>query len=131
MTSPKIINTSSVRIECHPDGFIRAMPEPSEHTLTEARATLAVYRQHAEEIGHKVRLLVDMRRVAGLSREARLLYQSEETAAISTGAALLIDSGISKVIGNFVIGLNKGPVEARLFTSEDEAKAWLDTLEVE
>ncbi len=117
--------------EDHPDGLIRAITKPIEHTLTEARETMDVYRQHTEAIGHKVRLLVDMRQLTTMSREARLLYQGEEAGAIMMGSALLIDSGISKVIGNFVMGLNKGPVRARLFTSEDQALAWLDSLRVE
>ena len=47
----------------------------------------------------------------------------------ASAAAFVIDGGISRVIGNFAISLNRGPIPLRLFTDEQEAHAWLDAIE--
>ena len=39
--------------------------------------------------------------------------------------ALVIDSGPSRVMGNFFLGLNKPRFPTKLFTSEAKAEAWL------
>ena len=41
--------------------------------------------------------------------------------------ALLVGSPLSRVIGNFFVGLNRSTFPLRLFTSEEEAIAWLRT----
>jgi len=60
-----------------------------------------------------------------MDREARRYFAGEETAKVESAAALLIESPLSKAIGNFFMGLNKPIVPTRLFTSEAEALAWL------
>jgi hypothetical protein len=42
--------------------------------------------------------------------------------------AIIIQSPLSRVIGNFFMGLNKPRVPARLFKSEKEAVKWLKEL---
>ncbi len=75
--------------------------------------------------GQRRPALVDMRGLIAMDREARLYFAGEETAKVESAAALLIDSPLSKAIGNFFMGLNKPIFPTRLFTSEAEALAWL------
>jgi hypothetical protein len=42
--------------------------------------------------------------------------------------ALVVDSGISKVLGNFFLSLNRPRFEMRLVRSSDEGVKWLQTL---
>ena len=71
------------------------------------------------------RVLIDMRQTVQITREARNHYAGERTASIQRATALLIDSPLSATIANFFMGLNKPLSPTRMFTSEDEAIAWL------
>jgi hypothetical protein len=66
--------------------------------------------------------------LVAMDREARLFFAGEETAKVESAAALIIDSLLSRAIGNFFMGLNKPIIPTRLFTSEAEALAWLKGL---
>ena len=67
----------------------------------------------------------DIRGVNSVSREARLFTASADASKVSKAAALLIGSPVSRVIGNFFLGINRPPYPTRLFTSEAEAIKWL------
>jgi hypothetical protein len=75
--------------------------------------------------GKKLPLLVDSRNIKSMEREARVYYAGEEGRKSVSACALLIGSPVSRVIGNFFMGLNKPLVPTRLFTSETEAIEWL------
>ena len=70
-------------------------------------------------------LLVDIRFMKSISVEAREYYSGEEAAKNHTACAILIDNWVSKIIGNFFMGLNKPGVPTRLFTNIDKAVDWL------
>ena len=70
--------------------------------------------------------LIRINRVAGVTREARLYFsESEDNQAVVSRVALLIDSPLSRLIGNFFIGINRAPFPTKLFTRLNEAEAWL------
>ena len=75
--------------------------------------------------GHPLPFLMDIRKARGISREARYMFASAEAAQIFARTALLIGSPLSRVLGNFFLGLNKPQMPTRLFTDEAEALAWL------
>jgi len=80
----------------------------------------------AKVIGNgKAPVFVDIRQSEGASKEARKYFTSNEVAEIQSAVAMLVDSGFSKLIGNFFIGLNKPIFPLKLFTSKDEAVYWL------
>ena len=124
-----VVDLPATTVEVLDDRFVRAVGKGQAQELADARAVVDVVKAIHASWGRKVRLLVDMRQVKALSRDARLLYQSEEYAAALVGCALRVDSGISRVIGNFAVGLNKGYVNVRLFTDECEARVWLKSLD--
>ncbi len=75
----------------------------------------------------KTRVLIDMSAVTEISKEARDYFANERTASIQRATALLIGSPISRVIGNFFMGLNKPISPTRLFTDPQNAIKWLQT----
>ena len=75
----------------------------------------------------KTRVLIDMTRVTEISKEARDYFANERTASIQRATALLTDSPVSRVIGNFFMGLNKPISPTRLFTDPHKASQWLHT----
>ena len=72
-------------------------------------------------------MLIDMRLIKSISREARVYYANERTASIQRATALLINSPVSRVIANFFMGLNRPLSPTRMFTDEAEAIRWLQT----
>ena len=75
----------------------------------------------------KTRVLIDMTAVTEISKEARDYFANERTASIQRATALLIGSPVSRVIGNFFMGLNKPASPTRLFTDPHKAIQWLHT----
>ncbi len=76
------------------------------------------------DLGHgAVPVLVEMRYVSKVDRPAREHFSGGDGKA--TAVALLVGSAVSKVVANFIIGLQRMPVPTRMFTDEMAALAWL------
>ena len=75
----------------------------------------------------QIRVLIDMTAITQISKEARDYFANERTASIQRATALLIGSPVSRVIGNFFMGLNKPISPTRLFTDPQKAIQWLHT----
>jgi hypothetical protein len=70
-----------------------------------------------------VPVLVDMRYVSKVDRAAREHFSGPDAQA--TAVALLVASAVSRVVANFIIGLQRMPVPTRMFTDESAAVNWL------
>jgi len=71
--------------------------------------------------------LVDLRNINSINRPARLYLGETEAAENVNATALYINSPVAKIIGNFMIGLNKTLYPTSLFVSEEKALEWLKT----
>ena len=70
--------------------------------------------------------LVLMGETRGIERDARTYFaHHDDNARVTTLAALVIGSPVSRVIGNFFIGLSKPKFPTRLFNDVEEAETWL------
>jgi len=67
-------------------------------------------------------VLVDIRQTASINRPARELFKDSKT---HSGCALLAGSAATRMMANFFLTLNRGPIPIRMFTSEAEAVDWL------
>ena len=106
-------------------GFVRATIEKGAvMTLEDAREALAATEQVAN--GKRRPVLVDLRGIKAQTREARQYFVSEEAARVSAAVALLVGSPVSRVVGNFFLRLNVQRTPTELFTSEEDAIAWLE-----
>lgn len=76
-------------------------------------------------VNHPVPVLVHMKDIRRVSRDARALFASEKYTQLAAQSALLVSSPVNRVIGNFFIGLNKPFYPLRLFEDESAALAWL------
>lgn len=87
---------------------------------------------HTEILGQELEeylplnILADIRKVKGTSKEVRD-YGGKNEAVLQKmkKLAILLNSGLSKVIGNIFLKFNKPSYETRLFTDEAKAKEWL------
>jgi len=117
--------TRTARVWLRDDGLIQAVvfPNPQPHGLEAAQENMAAIAEFAVE--KKRPVLIDMRAIAGIEREARLYYADGGGRRVATAAALLIGSPVSRVIANFLIRLNRPPLPIQLFASEEAAVTWL------
>jgi len=121
--SPRVIVTRTERIWLE-DGVLRCVVLPTaSHTLADALENTRAVAELAE--GRRVGMLLDTRASRGLDRDARLHYVRPEAADLVAALAMLIDSQIGRVLGNFFMRVNRPPFPLRLFTAEAEALAWL------
>jgi len=75
----------------------------------------------------QTRVLIDMTQVTEIAKSARDYFANERTASIQRATALLTKSPVSRVIGNFFMGLNKPICPTRMFTDPQKALEWLQT----
>ena len=98
------------------------------HSEEKAKENIDAYERVRDRLGkEKTRVLVDMREIKGVSRDAREYYANERTASIQRATALVIKSPLSRVIANFFMGLNRPLTPTRMFTDVDEAIEWLQS----
>jgi hypothetical protein len=106
------------------DGIARAVaPAGAEDTLEKAKASLEEIRKVCG--GKRRPIVVDIRWIKSATLEARKFWGSEALAEVVAATALLVSTPVSRVLGNFYIGLNRMHVPTRMFTDEAEALEWL------
>ena len=72
------------------------------------------------------RLLIDIRPIRSITRGARELFSSDAVSEMGViGLALIINSSVSRMIGNVYFHWNKTPHPTKLFNDPDKARAWL------
>ena len=121
----EVIETEVAKVWLGEDGIIRIVNLPGVEVTLE---NITEINRHLKKLskGKKVPVFNDIRGVKSITREARLFASGEKSAQVSSAAALLIGSPLSKVIGNFFMGINKPPYPTKLFTSEKKALEWLE-----
>ena len=122
MQAAEVTRTAKIWLDA--DGIMRISTFPSlEDTMDDARQNIAACTKVAA--GKRRPLLVDMRSLKAQSREVRAYYTGPETMKLNLAVAILVDSPMSRVIGNFFLGFNKMDLPTQLFRSDDEALTWL------
>jgi len=107
------------------DGILRVqLRERVHYTLVDAKETVAAQRALVGP-DDKATVLVDMRGINASDADARKHFATPEVERGNAAVALVVDSPVSKVIGNFFIGLDKPACPTKLFTSEPDAIDWL------
>jgi hypothetical protein len=89
--------------------------------IEEAQAVDAEIRGHAR--GRPVRSLVDLRYVDTIDRPAREFFM--DSSPHYRAVALVAGSASTRMLANFFLGLKRGPIPVRMFTSEADALEWL------
>jgi hypothetical protein len=69
-------------------------------------------------------VFIDMKGIRSVTKEARD-YLADEGSRLIKGGALLVDSALTKMLGNIFLQINKPQVPLKLFTDKDEAREWL------
>jgi hypothetical protein len=118
------ITTRVSKVWLGEDGIARVIHVPgAEVTLEAAKETMAAYLKIYK--GKRRPLFVDTKTMRSLAREARQFYAGEEAAKVANAVALIVATPVSRVLGNFYLGISKPHLPSRLFSSEEEALNWL------
>ena len=106
------------------DGILVYQPRPGADVSYDfAAQVLELGLQLAE--GRTRPTLVLMQDVARIDREARAFFASEAYLRLVYRTALVVSSPVSRVIGNFLVGLNRVKFPCRVFDDQERAVAWL------
>jgi len=79
--------------------------------------------QMRQEFGEGLWLLSDLRQMKKTNQEVRQALSSGKIVAV--GAAVMMGSGLSKIIGNLFLKFSKPKITTRIFTDEKKAIEWL------
>ncbi len=110
-----------------PRGFVYTLVRAgSEIQLEDAKENTAIVIRISG--GANYPILVDLREIKSISKEARDHFSMRGRKPNVTAIAMLVSSPLSRIIGNFFLGLNRPTVPTRLFTSEKEGVSWIKTL---
>lgn len=120
----KIIRTGTSQIWKGGDGVIRVEVDKDVHIdLNEAEIITSSVLSFAENSSSC--LLVDISQIKSIEQQAREYFaKGSEIAAF----VLIVKSPLSRLIGNFFIGLNKSAVTCRIFSSRELGLQWLKDL---
>ena len=106
------------------DGIVRTKVKPlAEVTIKESLENSHAVNSY--KTPKKYPLLIDARNIKSISKEARDNFSIKNRDTNINSFAVIIESPLSKIIGNFFMDLNKPSVPARLFNSEEDAVVWL------
>lgn len=119
-----VIETSNCWISIDSEGILRLVTKPQTRSTFET-----VKEEHLaikQLIGDRpVAMLTDIRNMISATPEARAYTNSPELAKTYLAVGLLVGSVFSRVIGSFIIGINKPDYPVKLFTDETSAVKWL------
>ena len=105
------------------DGILAYHPNPGlVITYDVALQVLEVGMQIADAPKPTLVMMPDLARV---EREARAFFASEEYMRLCSQTALVVGSPVSRVIGNFFVGLNRPTYPCKIFDDPALATEWL------
>lgn len=120
-----VLDTRTERLWLHPDGYVIAEVRPGLIAdLDDAIVNVDAVGKLA--LGIPRPLLLDMRAHAtSATRECREYYAGAEAQQVNLAVAMLVRSNVSRILGNFFLGLNRTRFPFRMFSDVGEAVAWL------
>lgn len=96
--------------------------------LEAAKQTVELRLKMVQGVKHLV--LIDAQNVKTITKDARDYFASDEGSKFIIASALVLDSTVGKILGNFFLQISKPKVPLRLFTNKADALDWLNTFQV-
>jgi hypothetical protein len=104
------------------DGIVQLVWAPRT-TMHLEHAQAAIEAMTSITSGHAALLLVDTRRLGVQDRDARMEFVRRGD--LVKAVALIVDSPLNRMMGQFFINVSRPVVSTRLFENETAAAAWL------
>lgn len=124
----EILKTSVSEISLE-NGIIRIDFPISNCIINETDALEILRARTSLPTASKQLILTDLTTNPKPTREAREFAKHSEMIETTYALALLIASPVSRLLGNFFLGFNKGEYPVKLFTSIEEATSWLKSFQ--
>ncbi len=119
LTVAVTLEPGGVLVYTYPDGVELDLPD-AEALIAKAMQLTDCPRPCLILIGKRVKL----------SREARDYFaRHPDNRAVTAAAAMVVQSAIGRMIGNFFVGLNRSRFPQQVFDNEGKARAWLASVE--
>lgn len=117
--------TSQGEVWMDKDGFLyQDYPPGTEITIEDSLEELKIYRTtFCQDVRRPI--IVDISKIKAVSKESRDIYSSEEMGGTISAAALIVSNPVSRIIGNFYMGISKTKMPVRMFATTSDAKDWL------
>ena len=120
------IEKENVTCEIH-NTYVKVIYGPKNTHVNLDTAKKMVFQRQQVTKNKKFAMLVDTRNLANLDTNARKYWATDEAIKDVKYGAILVESLLGSVVGNFYIKINKPPVNTVLFTKEEEAIKWLNS----
>lgn len=108
--------------------LLKARSSVVKPSIDSVRESLELNKKISIERAEPLLLLVQLEGMQRLSKEVRDFLKSEEAKSYDVyirKSALVTKSQLSKMLGNFIIGLHKTNYPLRIFSKEEVARNWL------
>jgi hypothetical protein len=120
----KEVETPLQTVRMGSDGIMRVVYKPGTFLdLQDAKAGIALGKEVGP--GHPVPVVVDLRGITGMSRDARFYLSGPEGAKNHSALALITPNPVARIIGNIFIRFSSQHAPTRLCADEGEALAFL------
>ncbi|MEM9895361.1 MAG: hypothetical protein AAF789_03250 [Bacteroidota bacterium] len=106
------------------DGLLKTIYQPLDSLDLSIAREMVQDRLHFIE-GVAFPSLFDVRGVQSISKEARD-YMADEGNELVIASALVINSAVLRMMGNFFISVNQPKKPTQIFTAEEKAVHWLN-----
>lgn len=117
------VRTSTQEQWIDEQGIVHCVMVEPEETLETARENITSIARLAG--GARLPVLVDITDCKKIDLAARKYYAGPEPAVCQRAVALVTSSTVSRVLGNFFLGVNRPRFPVRLFDSQTKALDWL------
>lgn len=107
------------------DGILTGVIKAESVDLKVAKAAVALRLEKFNDKDYP--FLINIKQVKFVSKEARDFLASETGCEKVAASAILINSAVASMLGNFFMRINRPYVPTKLFTNEEMALAWLST----
>lgn len=106
------------------DGILYSESKVADRTIENYKLLFELYKKISNDGTDKIRTLGNITKTQPLSKEVRE-YISKELPKYIKAMALISDSSMGKIIGNFFIKLNTPPYPTQIFSNKEKAVKWL------
>ncbi|EJF54345.1 hypothetical protein SapgrDRAFT_2689 [Saprospira grandis DSM 2844] len=99
---------------------------PTKISAVEAAEFKTTIRAMAKAQEQPIYALFDIRKIKGFTKDGRD-YFANDPKPMGRSAAILVGLGISRIVANFMLGMNKPPYPIKAFSNREKALNWLES----
>lgn len=128
MTAPNnqatTVETQTATVYQSEDGVVKCSIKNGSHlTLEHAVENLDAVTTFYK--GKRLLVLTDVSGTLSTTKEHRDYFITDKVKQVYKATAVLVSSPLTKTLMNLFLKMNKPPVEAKMFTNEEDARIWL------